>query len=121
MEKVSEALTGTPGLERLEAAGSCSAKSVIAVPKLSLRGKTRSFQPPEASCTWNRKTSASRINVKHAIHSKFPMTMPSLAPPAASPTRWIVEMFDVKTAAPTVNQPSDLLARKYWSVDASRR
>jgi hypothetical protein len=49
------------------------------------------------------------------------MTMPSLAPPAASATRWIVEMFDVKTAAPTVNQPSDLLARKYWSVDAWRR
>ena len=44
------------------------------------------------------------------------MTMPSLAPPAASPTRWMVEMFDVKTAAPTVNQPSDLLARKYWFV-----
>ncbi len=30
-------------------------------------------------------------------------------------------MFDVKTAAPTVNQPSDLPARKYWSVEAPRR
>ena len=30
-------------------------------------------------------------------------------------------MFEVKTAAPTVNQPSDLLARKYWSVEAWRR
>jgi hypothetical protein len=51
--------------------------------------------------------------VKHAIHSKLPITRPSFAPPAASPTRWIVEMFEVKTAAPTVNQPSDLPARKY--------
>jgi hypothetical protein len=59
--------------------------------------------------------------VKQAIHSKLPMTMPSFAPPAARPTRWMVEMFEVKTAAPTVNQPSDLLARKYWSVEASRR
>ena len=30
-------------------------------------------------------------------------------------------MFEVNTAAPTVNQPSDLLARKYWSVEACRR
>jgi len=27
----------------------------------------------------------------------------------------------VNTAAPTVNQPRDLLARKYWSVEACRR
>ena len=59
--------------------------------------------------------------MKQAIHSKLPITMPSLAPPAASPTRWIVEMFEVNTAAPTVNQPSDLFARKYWSVEAWRR
>ena len=33
----------------------------------------------------------------------------------------MVEMFDVNTAAPTVNQPSDLFARKYCSVEALRR
>ena len=79
-------------------------------------------QRPDAGAdVERRKDQREQINVKQAIHSKFPMTMPSLAPPAASPTRWMVEMFDVKTAAPTVNQPSDLLARKYWSVDAWRR
>ncbi len=53
------------------------------------------------------KMSASRIRVKHAIHSKSPMTIPSCAPPAASPTRWMVEMLEVNTAAPTVNQFSE--------------
>ena len=56
--------------------------------------------------------------MKQAIHSKLPITRPYLAPPAANPTRWIVEMLEVKTAAPTVNHPSDLFARK---TDRSRR
>ena len=30
-------------------------------------------------------------------------------------------MFEAKTAAPTVNHPSDLLARKYCSLEAWRR
>ena len=59
--------------------------------------------------------------MKQAIHSKLPMTRPSLAPPAAYPTRWMVEILEVKTAAPTVNQPNDLLARKYCWEEAFRR
>ena len=41
-------------------------------------------------------TSASSIGVKHALHSKLPITIPSLAPRAARPTMWMVEISEVR-------------------------
>ena len=47
-----------------------------------------------------------------AIHSKFPHTSPSLYPEAVSPTRWMVEILEAKSDAPTMPHGSDRPARK---------